>query len=432
MASSNKREKSPFAWFQALCLNLLFCVFAVAFGKLVVENRKALGEEFVNSSDAVIATQTAVSKAFSDLVPAGVNQRQFWADEIEKHIREGDVIVSRGLLLAAPDMLNRKDSGAILAAANTDRAGSEEERRLAAATLFLPDDVRARYERAISPSDIETLARNTPSETEPVLDENLTTEDELPLVDQEPPPETSTSPTRSFSVLGNERDLAFQAAGWLRGDKTDVTALRLSGLGLAVQSDRLQNVRDAASVIEGASLMKSARRAGRLQSSFEKMFERRLDEALSEEDLKNALTEAFGGSASLFIQSDAILDAFVLSINTQEIGPVFSDLRRIALLSDGRPQASTLTLLEAVKNQRDLKRAELLTFAAGDRAVALTEYYGNDALSSARTVLDWTMNLILMIAGVVFLLVLMLFLALSTLGQSFKDKSRLPASSYRY
>ena len=76
-------------------------------------------------------------------------------------------------------------------------------------------------------------------------------------------------------------------------------------------------------------------------------------------------------------------------------------------------------LIETISSQSDLKRAELISQAGGDRAIALAKHYGEDALNAATTVMDWSMKLISLIAGFIVLSVLMGLIALSTFTRSF-------------
>ncbi len=428
MLSRRRNSRQPFRWISALTFNITLLILGYVISLLIVENRTALGEEYVASSEAVSATRDEMSKLFSKLVPASAEPRNFWAGQIDSQLREDDLITTRGLLMAAPDMLDRKDAGAVLAAANTETAGRLDERLLSAATLFLPDDVRARYERQTAPDQVESLSINTSLPTTSAAEGT----DVSPSGDDDTSatasPRSPTAGTRfdpaqnAFNVLGSERDLAYQSAGWLRGDRTDVFSLSLSGLGLAAMQGKFPNVELSDDILRGASLVKSARRAGRLQPQFADLLESRLERAIPEQALRTELDATFNSGGSIFIEGDAILDAFVRAADEDWLAPLFEDLERIAHLAEGRPNSAGLTILETVSSYRDLKRAELITIAGGDRAVALAEYYGQDSLEAAQTVMDWTMKLVLLIMVMVALIVFLGWLAFSTFSQSMGRK----------
>ena len=447
MLSSRRSSAQPFGWISALMFNGLMLIFAYVMSLLIIEHRNALGDEFVTSSEAVSATRAAMAELFTDLVPEGTDKRAFWAQKIDEELRAGDLVSARGFLLAAPNMLDKKDAGAVLAASNTERHGRLDDRLLSAATLFLPDDVRARYERATAPSAIETLTLDTPERDESALTEDTATLNPPSDADTgsvaEPDAAPLSGPVRSIRefdtdssrnalfVLGSERDLAYQSAGWLRGDRTDVFALSLSGLGLAAQKGRFESTEITAAFLDGASLVKSARRAGRLQPTLSEVLETRLARALPPEALRAELQKAFGAGGSLLIQSDAILDAFAAATDETRLTPFMADVSRISQLADGRPNAAALTILETVSSLRDLKRAELIAFSGGDRAVTLSKYYGNDALDAAQTVLNWTMRLIILIILSVGLGTILLLIALATISRSFGSGRRF-TSAYGY
>ena len=360
-----------------------------------------------------------MGRMFADLIPSHENNRQYWAELIDAEVRQGDITSARGFLLSAPYMLNRQDAAAVSAAASTESTGQHDDRLLTAAKLFLPDDVRARYERAVAPPVMdmtpvppaeaaETEAETTPETEEGGLQSEALIEDE-----------TDAAPEPEFFVLGDARDLAFQSAGWIRGDRTDVFALSISGLGLIARDGLLDELELDSRFFEGASLLKTAIRADRLAPDFERTLRDHLERAMPEDTLRANLEAAFASNSNLLIQTDAIFAAFANSVDQPRLRIFLSDLERLAALTEGRATVDALMLIETISSQGDLKRAELISQAGGDRAIALAKHYGEDALNAATTVMDWSMKLISLIAGFIVLSVLMGLIALSTFTRSF-------------
>ena len=95
-----------------------------------------------------------------------------------------------------------------------------------------------------------------------------------------------------------------------------------------------------------------------------------------------------------------------------------TDLTRIAELADERSTFAALTLLETVTSLRDLKRAELISHAGGDRAVTLAKYNGSEALEAATTIMDWTMRLIVLSTLLVAICLVMGWLSVGTVLRS--------------
>ena len=72
-----------------------------------------------------------------------------------------------------------------------------------------------------------------------------------------------------------------------------------------------------------------------------------------------------------------------------------------------------------MKDGSDLRRAQLVARAGGDRAVALARYDGEHLLDTARTVITWNNALRLQVAGLLACLVVLGFIALSVFVKSF-------------
>ncbi len=423
MRSRSRNSQRSFGWISALIFNILLIISGIIVFLIIQETRNARGAEYEPTSEAIIATQERMGRMFADLIPGHETNRDYWADLVDAEVRQGDITSARGILLSAPYMLNRQDAAAVSAAATTETRGRQDDRLLTAAKLFLPDDVRARYERAVAPPAV------TAPPTQPVIDANEETAatsetdaDSLPseaIIEEEPAPEPE------FFVLGNARDLAFQSAGWIRGDRTDVFALSVSGLGLIARDGLLDELELDNRFFEGASLLKTAIRANRLAPDFERTLRDHLERAMPEDTLRANLEAAFASNSNLLIQTDAIFAAFANSVDQPRLRIFISDLERLAALADGRMTVDAMTLIETISSQSDLKRAELISQAGGDRAIALAKHYGEDALNAATTVMDWSIKLVSLIAGFIVLSVLMGLIALSTFTRSF----HIPKSS---
>ena len=425
MRSRSRNSQRSFGWISALIFNILLIISGIVVFLIIQETRNARGAEYEPTSEAITATQDRMGRMFADLIPSHENNRQYWAELIDAEVRQGDITSARGFLLSAPYMLNRQDAAAVSAAASTESTGQHDDRLLTAAKLFLPDDVRARYERAVAPPVMDMTpvppaeAAETETETMPETEEDGLQSEAL-IED-----ETDAAPEPEFFVLGDARDLAFQSAGWIRGDRTDVFALSISGLGLIARDGLLDELELDSRFFEGASLLKTAIRADRLAPDFERTLRDHLERAMPEDTLRANLEAAFASNSNLLIQTDAIFAAFAESVDQPRLRIFISDLERLAALNEGRATVDALMLIETISSQSDLKRAELISQAGGDRAIALAKHYGEDALNAATTVMDWSMKLVSLIAGFVVLSVLMGLIALSTFTRSF----HIPKSS---
>ena len=429
MRLSRRKNQMPFGWLSAVFFNILFLITAIVLSLLIYQTRIALGDEFEPTREALAATDEKLGALFADMVPVDADRREFWAAQIDAEIRVDDLISARAFLLAAPDMLNERDAAAVTAAATTDTTGPLDQRMLNAAKLFLPDDVRARYERATGLPDYNPVSslseqlRSAP-DSEPAVPDEAASQDSAPTeessTDVNSSAERTSSDSADFYVLGNARDLSFQSAGWVRGDPVDVFALSLSGLGLVARDGLLEGFNPDTGFYEGASLLKAAIRANRLQPEFEALLRTRLENALPPDVLRENLARAFRENSNILIQSDAIFDAFARSTDASELDLIASDLDRIAELSRRRSTVSALTLLGTVTSLRDLKRAELVSMAGGDRAVTLAKHRGDDVLNAAVTIMDWSMKLITLIVIFGVLCLILGWIAVGTLLRSLR------------
>ena len=115
--------------------------------------------------------------------------------------------------------------------------------------------------------------------------------------------------------------------------------------------------------------------------------------------------------------------AFADSVDKSRLAPVASDLLRIAELADERTTFAALTILETVTSLRDLKRAELISHAGGDRAVTLAKYKGSEALDAATTLMDWTMRLIILCIVLSAIFLIMGWLSVGTVLRSLNRRN---------
>lgn len=440
MRARRRTHKFPFGWLSAFTFHGLLFAAGVIVCLLAMEMRNAMGDEFEPTRDAVTATRENLGQMYAGLVPDNVDRRNYWASRVDQEIRNNDLASARGFLLAAPFMLDHRDASAVTAAATSGTTGGLDERLLTAAKLFLPDDVRARYERATAPVNYETPASDVPEEvntedadtTDIAVDQTVPEEEDLYASHTDDESLPSRSPhtdadETAFFVLGSPRDLAFQSAGWIRGDRINALSLRISGLGLVAREDLLDGFDADPRFFEGASLVKSAIRAGRLNDRFEDTLRSHLERALPEDRLKANLQMAFQQNSNLLIATDVVFGAFAKSIEVDRLNLIQADFQRIASLADKRSTIAAMTILETIESQRDLKRAELVSIAGGDRVIPLAKYTGSATLDAATTVMNWSMRLISLIALLAGVALLMAWLSVGTLLRSFHFSRRAPA-----
>ena len=395
----NRRRKRrlPFAAYAALAFNAAICltpfIAARAMSTAYGDKRPA----FEATPEAITATIQAMDARFTKLSTDGDGApREVWSDMVREELEANNMTSVRGLLLSAPAMLDGAD-GAALKARVAVASASGEAAVLAAAVAYLPEDLQDEYERrSASP-----LAMFSNSASAAVAD---------PAAAQEPVADDEDAPAR-FSILGDLRDLALQAAGWARQDRIDEFAFTLAGVGLILADPEAR---------EGASIALSARRSQTLDPEFQLFLERKLFDAVPPEELKRVLEAEFQSDYGYGTTGPAVVESvFKSSVDRVALESVLADLRVLREIANDTSAQAAVAIISKVKDGSDLGRAHLVARAGGDRAVALARYDGDHLLDTARTTITWTNALRLQVAGVLICLILLGFLALSVFVKSF-------------
>lgn len=396
----NRRRKRrlPFAAYAALAFNAAICLTPFIAARAISTAYGDKRPAFEATPEAITATRQAMDARFTKLSTDGdAAPRDMWAGLVREELEANNMTSVRGLLLSAPAMLDGADGAALKArVAVADASG--EEAVLAAAVAYLPEDLQDEYERrSASPlAMFSNSASAAPAEAAPP---------------QEPPAANDEDAPARFSILGDLRDLSLQAAGWARRDRIDEFAFTLAGVGLILADDEAR---------EGASIALSARRSQTLDPDFQLFLERKLFEAVPPEELKKVLEAEFQSDYGYGTKGPAVVESvFKASVDRVALEAVLADLRILREIANDTSAQAAVAIISKVKDGSDLRRAQLVARAGGDRAVALVRYDGDHLLDTARTTITWTNALRLQVAGLLTCLVLLGFLALSVFVKSF-------------
>lgn len=420
----NGRTVTPSTWRQALLFNALLLLLPVLAANTVIAAYTTSAITNPNSIEARQETRSEIERAFTSLRSADATARQDWALRIDRAVADRDFASARGYLLASPQMLNADDERAVRAAAAAEESGTQDQRILRAALLFLPDPVRANYQRAVSPPP------PPPVEAPPVETEETTSEDSPVTSDeteadtpQAPAPDTPVSVTdlgaslpkdNRFSILGDEEDLVRRSQTWLRGTSgLDDVQLRLRGIGLMARAD---NPNAESALEEGITVLLTAKRAGRLNERFEAYLKTRIEDALPVELLRTQLATAFEPVMTSSQRAERILGDYQAAIQPKALERLNRDMDRVATLAELTSTSGAITLVEQTSSPEDMRRILLVTKAGGDRAVALSQELGPGVLDLAQIGVKWTTQLILQvmaIAGIGLALLLCMLSALT-------------------
>lgn len=410
MIDLRSQSKRKIGWIPSTLFNIFILLIPFVSASIVLSGYNGVPHLNPVTAEVLADTRKSIDRAFSTLPSEAEDMRHEWASLISQKLDERNMSAARGFLLAAPQMLSPSDSRAILVAAEADPEGSEDDRLLRAALLFVPSDIRVNYESSLRPRGLELVK----------LEEEESLGDPVELADaslatQVPGASTaqfaSMTHTPAFSVLGTVEDLVSRSRDWMRGNRQRTFEMRLTGIAMA--SPPSATGLDKETLVQAASVLKTAWRSDRLQSQYARLFSQRLAAALPEETLTENLELALSDIATLDVRAQKVQDAFARSLDTHATERLGPELQQIALISEVTSPRGALTLLEHVETSTDVSRARLLAQAGGDRAVALTSLIGSDAFQVTGTGLKWNRQTVLwtMMLALSFMILLLSALA---------------------
>ncbi len=417
----DRETKRPSSWRQSLLFNSLLLLLPIMAARVIAGAYTSDIATDPMGLQARTETRLQIEQTFQQIRGEAGLERGHWARRVEETLRERDFSAARGYLLAAPLMLNRQDSQAVLAAAKAEQFGTKDQRLARAALLFLPDTVRADYQRATAPPKIaprpdSTAPAETPPETpDPGPDPGETGTEPAPEETESPAATNPFSGQKSFFLLGDSTDLVRQSQRWLAGDQIDSLQLRLRALGLMQLRETSD---DSKAFVNAASVLHAAQRAGRLNDRFERYISTRIEDALPEANLRDSLATAFEPVLTTSQRAEHIMTAFSAAIEPEALDRLTRDMLIIARLAELTSSSGALTLLEQASSPEDMRRALLVTEAGGERSVALARELGPDVLRLAQIGVKWTRLLVLQVMALMALGMALLWTALSALTQA--------------
>jgi hypothetical protein len=415
-----REVERPSTWRQSLLFNSLILLLPIFAARIVIAAYTSDIATDPLSLEARTETRQEIDSEFRKLTAPLGEERRFWAARIDQTLQERDFSAARGYLLAAPLMLNRQDSAAVLAAADAESSGSRDQRLARAALLFLPEELRASYQRSIAPPPMPENAELTAEETQADVEvaETADTEDTSPgprNSAQLAPLDEPFAGQRSFFLLGDPADLTRRSQRWLAGEQVDSLQLRLRALGLLTQDDPDP---EAQAMFEAASIMRAAHRAGRLNDRFASYLKSRVEDALPEETLRTELTTAFQSVMTTQARTVEVLSAYRRALQPEAQERLVRDMVIIARIAELTSSSGAITLVEQATTPEDMRRALLLSESGGHRSVALAREMGPEVLSLAQIGVKWSRMLVFQVMGLMALGMALVWTTLSALTQA--------------
>lgn len=415
-----REVERPSTWRQSLLFNSLILLIPIFAARIVIAAYTSDIATDPLSLEARTETRQQIESEFRKLSAPLGEERRLWAARIDQTLQERDFSSARGYLLAAPLMLNKQDSAAVLAAADAESSGSRDQRLARAALLFLPEELRASYQRSIAPPPMPEgaeLATEETDEPEPVAAEADPAAGETSDRNsaQLAPLNEPFAGQRSFFLLGDPADLTRRSQRWLGGEQVDSLQLRLRALGLLTQDDPDPK---AQAMFEAASIMRAAHRAGRLNERFTSYLNSRVEDALPEEILRAELNTAFESVMTTEARTGEVLSAYRRALQPEAQDRLVRDMVIIARIAELTSSSGAITLVEQATTPEDMRRALLLSESGGHRSVALAREMGPEVLSLAQIGVKWSRMLVFQVMGLMALGMALIWTTLSALTQA--------------
>lgn len=415
-----REVERPSTWRQSLLFNSLILLIPIFAARIVIAAYTSDIATDPLSLEARTETRQQIESEFRKLAAPLGEERRLWAARIDQTLQERDFSSARGYLLAAPLMLNKQDSAAVLAAADAESSGSRDQRLARAALLFLPEELRASYQRSIAPPP---MPEDAELETEEAVEAGTETADsgatETERADrnsaQLAPLNEPFAGQRSFFLLGDPADLTRRSQRWLGGEQVDSLQLRLRALGLLTQDDPDPK---AQAMFEAASIMRAAHRAGRLNERFTSYLNSRVEDALPEEILRTELNTAFESVMTTEARTGEVLSAYRRALQPEAQERLVRDMVIIARIAELTSSSGAITLVEQATTPEDMRRALLLSESGGHRSVALAREMGPEVLSLAQIGVKWSRMLVFQVMGLMALGMALIWTTLSALTQA--------------
>ncbi|MEE2929210.1 MAG: hypothetical protein VX599_00695 [Pseudomonadota bacterium] len=425
-----REVQRPSTWRQSLLFNSLILLLPILASRIIIAAYTSDIATDPLSLEARTETRQEIDDEFRKLVIPNGSERNAWAARIALTIDERDFSAARGYLLAAPLMLNRQDSAAVLAAADAESSGSRDQRLARAALLFLPEELRASYQRSIAPPAAPELQADN-DESEPAESETGTGS-EVATTSTEPqrttgsairlgPIEEPFATQRSFYLLGDAEDLTRRSQRWLADEPVDSLQLRLRGLGLLNQDIATPQ---SQAVFETASILLAALRAGRLNDRFIGYIGSRVEDALPAETLRAELAIAFEPVMTTEARSEQVMQAYRTALQPAAKERLSRDLIIIARIAELTGSSGAVTLVEQARTPEDMRRALLLSESGGHRSVALAREMGPEVLGLAQIGVKWSRGLVFQVMGLMALGMALIWTTLSALTQAETIRAR--------
>ena len=212
--------------------------------------------------------------------------------------------------------------------------------------------------------------------------------------------------TSDLTVVGDVRDIAAEGGKWLAGKDYNELIVGLSVLGIAATGLTVATGGGGIIAKAGVSILKAAKRAGKLTTEFATVLVRMTRDAVNMPALREALRTT---DLTDLARTQRVLTDYARGVRGAEIFPVLS---RIGRMNKAVGPAETIRLMKYVKDGESLEDVALMTERYGTKTRGIIELTGKASMRAFKTAFRAVEFVVKYIIGFAFWIVGLLAMAL--------------------
>lgn len=206
-----------------------------------------------------------------------------------------------------------------------------------------------------------------------------------------------------LTVVGDVRDLTNEGTKLVKGEPYDDIVLGVAAVGVVLSASQVLSVGSSTPLKVGASVVKVAKKTGKLSKSFLKFISSKLTKTVDVKLLKKV-------DFSNISKMESSLGAVAKNLNFTHLEKLFGDIN---IINKNTSVVDTVSLMKYVDKEKDLNKMVKLSKKYKGNTKAVLKVLGKGALRGGTKVIKYTA---MFIAQVVMLILsaIMFFLAFGT------------------
>ena len=185
--------------------------------------------------------------------------------------------------------------------------------------------------------------------------------------------------TSDLTVIGDVRDIATEGGKWLAGKDYNELVIGLSMVGIAATGLTVATGGGGIIAKAGVSILKAAKRAGKLTTEFAEVLLRMTRDAVNMPVLREVLRSS---DLTDFARTQRTLTEYARGVRGAKLFPMLS---RIGDMNKAVGPAETIRLMKYVKKGEELEDVALMTERYGVKTRGIIELTGKASLRAFKT-----------------------------------------------